>query len=122
MNGSCEWFIPDCYWPEITTPGHYVSHEAICVLNTCAEDADIELTLYFEDAEPIEGFTAKCPRAPHASYQAGQADRRGGQAYPDGQALRHRGKEQCAGAVPVFAAGYYAGEYVAYDDHCRAIN
>ena len=61
MNGSCEWFIPDCYWPEITTPGHYVSHEAICVLNTCAEDADIELTLYFEDAEPIEGFTAKCP-------------------------------------------------------------
>ena len=61
MNGSCEWFIPDCYWPEITTPGLYVSHEAICVLNSCAEDANIELTLYFEDAEPIEGFTAKCP-------------------------------------------------------------
>ena len=61
MNGSCEWFIPDCYWPEITTPGHYVSHEAICVLNTHDEDAEIALTLYFEDQEPITGFTAICP-------------------------------------------------------------
>lgn len=61
MSGSQSWFIPDCFWPEITTPGHYVSHEAICVLNTGAVDAEIRLTLYFEDAEPMEGFTAFCP-------------------------------------------------------------
>lgn len=61
MNGSCNWFVPDCYWPEVTTPGHYVSHEAICVLNTGDEDAQIELTLYFEDAEPMTGFSAACP-------------------------------------------------------------
>ena len=61
MQGSCEWFIPDCYWPEITTPGHYVSHEAICVLNTGDADAEIALTLYFEDAEPLTGFAAICP-------------------------------------------------------------
>ena len=61
MQGSCEWFIPDCYWPEITTPGHYVSHEAICVLNTGDADAEIALTLYFEDAEPLTGFAAVCP-------------------------------------------------------------
>lgn len=61
MNGSCEWFIPDCYWPEVTTPGHYVSHEAICVLNTGDADANISITLYFEDAEPRTGFTATCP-------------------------------------------------------------
>ena len=33
--------IPDCYYPEITTPGHYVSHEAICVLNTGSQDANL---------------------------------------------------------------------------------
>lgn len=58
--GKTEWLVPDCYWPEITTEGHYVSHEAICVLNTTDDDADIALTLYFEDREPMTGFSAKC--------------------------------------------------------------
>lgn len=61
MYGKKEWLVADCYWPEITTPGHYVSHEAICVLNTGAEDAHIRITLYFEDCPPQEGFTAVCP-------------------------------------------------------------
>ncbi len=61
IHGSKTWFVPDCYWPEITTEGHYVSHEAICVLNTQAQDAHIRLTLYFEDRDPIEGFAAQCP-------------------------------------------------------------
>ena len=59
-HGKCTWLVADCYWPEITTPGHYVSHEAICVLNTGSADADISITLYFEDREPMSGFTAKC--------------------------------------------------------------
>ena len=58
--GKCSWLVPDCYWPEITTPGHYVSHEAICVLNTGDQAADIKITLYFEDREPMCGFTAVC--------------------------------------------------------------
>lgn len=58
--GKREWLIADCYWPEITTPGHYVSHEAICVLNTSDKDAEIAITLYFEDREPMTGFTAVC--------------------------------------------------------------
>ena len=61
IHGSKTWFVPDCYWPEITTEGHYVSHEAICMLNTQAQDAHIRLTLYFEDRDPIEGFAAQCP-------------------------------------------------------------
>ncbi|MBO4368363.1 MAG: hypothetical protein J5859_06590 [Clostridia bacterium] len=60
MHGKKEWLIADCYWPEVTTPGHYVSHEAICVLNTGNEDAAIDITLYFEDAEPMTGFHAVC--------------------------------------------------------------
>lgn len=58
--GSKVWFIPDCYWPEITTGEHYVSHEAICVLNPSKHDAKITITLYFEDSEPMRGFTAEC--------------------------------------------------------------
>lgn len=60
MHGKNEWLIADCYWPEITTEGHYVSHEAICVLNTGDADAHIDITLYFEDAEPMTGFQAAC--------------------------------------------------------------
>lgn len=59
MAGKCEWFIPDAYYPE-TDNGSYVSHEAVCVLNTGDEDAHLEFTLYFEDREPKTGFTAVC--------------------------------------------------------------
>ncbi|NLG26217.1 MAG: hypothetical protein GX558_12735 [Clostridiales bacterium] len=58
--GKTTWLVPDCYWPEITTPGHYVSHESICVLNTGDADAHLRFTLYFEDAEPMTGFSAVC--------------------------------------------------------------
>ncbi|HZJ58094.1 MAG TPA: sensory rhodopsin transducer, partial [Clostridia bacterium] len=59
-GGECIWYIPDCYYPEITTEGHYVSHEAICVLNTGLEDANLSITLYFEDREPLTDFKAEC--------------------------------------------------------------
>jgi len=48
-------FLPDCYWPS-SKNGEYVSHEAICVLNTTDETAVIDITLYFEDREPVKGF------------------------------------------------------------------
>jgi hypothetical protein len=38
-----------------------VSHEAICVLNTSDKDATINLTLFYEDREKIEGeFVSFC--------------------------------------------------------------
>lgn len=58
--GNTRWLIPDCYWPEITSPGHYVSHESICVLNVTDEDAVLEFTLYYEDRAPIENLRATC--------------------------------------------------------------
>ena len=58
--GKLIWCIPDCFYPSVSSPGHYISHEAICVLNTGKEDAQIKLTLYFEDREPILGFQAVC--------------------------------------------------------------
>ena len=53
-----EWLFPDAYLPD-TSDG--VSHEAVCVLNLERETADIALTLYFEDREPLDGFQAECP-------------------------------------------------------------
>ena len=58
--GSRIWLIPDCYYPSTSSPGHYVSHEAICVLNVGDKDAHLKLTLYFEDRDPIRSFKAVC--------------------------------------------------------------
>ncbi|MEJ6950400.1 sensory rhodopsin transducer [Natronospora cellulosivora (SeqCode)] len=58
--GKKVWFIPDGYLP-VKSNGDFISHEAICVLNTSKQDADIDLIFYFEDRDPIKGFKASCP-------------------------------------------------------------
>ena len=57
--GKTTWFIPDGYMSD-TVKGEFVSHEAVCVLNLSGETAHIDLTLYFEDCEPLRGFHATC--------------------------------------------------------------
>ncbi len=52
--------IPDCYWPD-SANGAYVSHEAVCVLNTGTEEITVELTLYFEDRDKMGGFQVTVP-------------------------------------------------------------
>ena len=58
--GKCSWYIPDAFYPSVDQGESYVSHEAVCVLNTGDKDAHIQITLYFEDSEPLEGFEAVC--------------------------------------------------------------
>ena len=58
--GKKTWLIPDCYLNSVSK-NESVSHEAICVINTTDVDAKIELTLYYEDREKIEGeFVSEC--------------------------------------------------------------
>ena len=57
--GKENWIIPDGFLPEKSN-GDFVSHEAVCVLNVGAEEAKINLTIYFQDREPMEGFFAVC--------------------------------------------------------------
>lgn len=65
-TGKKTWLIPDMYWPEITSEGHYVSHESVCVLNTSKRECKLAFTLYFEDRDPISGLTAVCaPQRTH---------------------------------------------------------
>jgi len=59
MTGKNIWVIPDGYMSD-TKKGEYVSHEAVCVLNVSGETAHIDLTIYFEDDEPIRGLHAAC--------------------------------------------------------------
>lgn len=60
LIGKTTWLIPDMFWPEITSEGHYVSHESVCVLNTTDKECKLEFILYFEDRAPISGLSAFC--------------------------------------------------------------
>lgn len=78
-----QWMIPDCFWP-VKDQGDYVSHEAVCVLNAGASDAETELTLYFEDRPPLTGFHVTVPaeRTLHIRLDRLKNDR--GEAIPRG--------------------------------------
>ena len=84
LVGSMAWYIPDCYWPEHTSPGAYVSHEAICVLNAGNLDARLRITLYFEDREPMEGFAAQCGARRTNHVRLDQLRNEAGQSVPCG--------------------------------------
>lgn len=58
--GKKVWLIPDTYLNSVSKNGN-LSHEAICVLNTSDVDAEIRLTLFFEDREAWHGFSSVCP-------------------------------------------------------------
>jgi len=58
--GSKVWFIPDGYYSSISNGKLFKSHEAICVLNAGKKDANISITLYFEDRDCMTGFKAVC--------------------------------------------------------------
>ena len=61
MNeGARVWLVPDGCIPEETS-GSQVSHEAICVLNTSAEEARLSISFYFEDREPVKDVEVLVP-------------------------------------------------------------
>lgn len=60
MNyGKKTWLIPDCFLNSVSK-NESISHEAICVINTTDNDANIKITLFFEDRECDESFSAFC--------------------------------------------------------------
>jgi hypothetical protein len=59
-EGALVWLVPDGYIP-LGGSGGLESHEAICVLNTGAEDARLLITLYFEDREPLRDLRVEVP-------------------------------------------------------------
>ena len=57
--GKTTWLIGDGFWDSHSN-GLFNSHESVCVLNTSDKDAEITMTLYFEDRDEMGGFKAQC--------------------------------------------------------------
>jgi hypothetical protein len=61
--GRTHWAIPDGYIPE-TSHGpepQMTSHETVCVLNAGPKSAEIEITLYFADRDPVGPYRVTVP-------------------------------------------------------------
>ena len=58
--GKKTWLIPDTFFNSVSK-NTGVSHEAICVINTSDVDAEIRLTLFFEDRDARCDFSSQCP-------------------------------------------------------------
>lgn len=54
-RGQKYWFIADGFIPPISN-GDQESHESICVLNCNVEQIELEVIVYFEDRDPLEGL------------------------------------------------------------------
>ena len=59
-EGARVWLVPDGFIPEQST-GAQESHEAICVLNTSAEQARLSIAFYFEDRDPVKDVVVVVP-------------------------------------------------------------
>lgn len=56
MNmGQTRWAIAEGYIPgdSLNDDPAFVSHETACILNLCNQEANIAITLYFTDREPV---------------------------------------------------------------------
>jgi hypothetical protein len=69
--GHHRWAIAEGYIPEYGNgpEPQFTSHETVCVLNASDSEANIRLTLYFSDREPVEyRFTVSPRRTRHQRF------------------------------------------------------
>jgi hypothetical protein len=61
--GHTTWAIPEGYIPgQSTGPDpEFTSHETACILNAGERDANIEITVYFTDRDPVGPYKIKVP-------------------------------------------------------------
>lgn len=61
--GHTRWAIAEGYIPASSTgpAPEMTSHETACILNACAEDAHVEITLYFRDRDPVGPYRVTVP-------------------------------------------------------------
>ena len=63
--GHKVWAIADGYIPSYGNgpAPQMTSHETICTLNTAKEDANLSLTIFFSDKDPVGPYRLKVPAA-----------------------------------------------------------
>lgn len=71
-EGKRIWIFPDGDLPEKDEKSRFEAHEALMVLNTSDDDAQLSLSFYFSDKDPLEGIAqsvkakrVKCIRMDH---------------------------------------------------------
>ncbi len=66
------WAIPEGYIPAQShgSEPEMLSHDALCLLNTSVQDAHVEVTIFYEDREPMGPyrFTVPARRTLHLRY------------------------------------------------------
>ena len=57
------WAIPEGYIPSQSTgpDPEFTSHETACILNAGDNEANIEITIYFTDKDPVGPYKLKVP-------------------------------------------------------------
>lgn len=61
--GQKHWAIAEGYIPK-TSHGpepEMTSHETACLLNTCDQDAHVQITIYFSDRDPVGPYRLTVP-------------------------------------------------------------
>jgi hypothetical protein len=61
--GKTRWAIAEGYIPPSSTGDsrEMTSHETACILNASDRDADVSITVYFADAEPVGPYRITVP-------------------------------------------------------------
>lgn len=72
--GYRRWAIAEGYIPEESTgpEPEMASHETVCILNTADEEANVEITVFFEDREPAGPYEVVVPsrRTRHVRFNS----------------------------------------------------
>ncbi len=70
--GRLRWAIPEGYIPEFGTgpEPEMTSHETACILNAADQDANVKITIFFADRDPVGPYrvTVKARRTLHLRF------------------------------------------------------
>ncbi len=61
--GAREWVIAEGYIPPDShgPQPQMLSHETVCMLNTSDEEANVEITIYYKDRDPVGPYKVTVP-------------------------------------------------------------
>ena len=74
--GKRLWVIAEGYIPPSShgKAPQLTSHETACLLNTTEQPAQVEITLYFADREPVGPYRVTVPARRSSGSKTGNAD------------------------------------------------
>ena len=76
MEYKYKWYISDAYLHSRGT-GYFTSHQGCAFINETGRDAHVRFTFYFQDREPMTGYTSVVParRTKHPRFDLMENDK-----------------------------------------------